>query len=76
MARFSQANSPYRYNVGRLRAAASDDENDENDENDGPDPNYVCQRCGNEQHVDDYQTHTPAWCDSCEKVTHFERRDE
>lgn len=41
-----------------------------------PDDNYKCTQCGEEQHIEDHQRKTPAWCGSCDKITDFERMEE
>lgn len=55
------------YNPDWLRSSDGADEAD-----DEPAPNYKCQRCGKCEHIDDYQSGAVAWCNWCEKITHFE----
>jgi len=46
------------YDVDKLREFSTDSD-------DSPEPNYSCQVCGEKTHINDYQKHTPAWCDDC-----------
>lgn len=37
------------------------------------DPNYECQECGYLEDIDEYQLHTPYWCDSCDDMKTFKK---
>jgi len=67
-----RSQNPLDYNVEKLRQVAGL-QPDENDTDEMPEPTHECQQCGYLAEVNDYQKHTPNWCDSCEKVTTFER---
>lgn len=60
--------NPLDYNVRKLRAVSKSGESEEVN-----DPTHECQTCGWRAEVDDYQKHTPNWCEACEKVKTFVR---
>lgn len=66
--RLRDAQSTYHKNVGHPNHPDKDGEEQ-------TDPTHECQSCGNEQPVDDYQTYTPAWCESCDDMQTFEQID-
>lgn len=34
---------------------------------------HQCQVCSAEKEIDDYQKHTPSWCDYCGQIRTFEK---
>lgn len=62
--------NPLDYDVEKLRGAAGLNV-DGIDKIETPNPTHECQVCGWLEEVDDYQKHTPNWCESCEEVQTF-----
>jgi len=56
-------------------AGYNSDEEDEEDEEDGPPPNYFCRACDTEKFINEHQTRTRTWCDSCGDVKKHKRLD-
>jgi hypothetical protein len=64
------------YDVDELRRAAGLDRGNGNDPDKSNKPNYHCQVCTFKKYVDDYQKHTPSWCDHCGEIKTFVRLDD
>lgn len=64
--------NPLDYDVDKLREAANL-EIDEIDKVETPNYTHRCQVCRWPEEVNDYQKHTPNWCENCEEVQTFEK---
>lgn len=56
------------YDVEELRRIAGVDDLEEMGNE-----NYRCMECDSLEYIDDYQKHTPNWCESCDDMRRFER---